>query len=93
MYLDDNIKVNDVFLKLKHILEKKINKFSDKTSDLIRVAMLKNAWKINENINYISNSQEGNGIFKDVSENYEIILKNDSGQVKLSSGELKILRD
>jgi BirA family biotin operon repressor/biotin-[acetyl-CoA-carboxylase] ligase len=93
MYLDDNIKVNDVFLKLKHTLERKINKFSGKTSDLIRVAMLKNAWKINENINYISNSQEGNGIFKDVSENYEIILKNDSGQVKLNSGELKILRD
>jgi BirA family biotin operon repressor/biotin-[acetyl-CoA-carboxylase] ligase len=93
MYLEDNIKVNDVFLKLKHTLERKINKFSGKTSDLIRVAMLKNAWKINENINYISNSQEGNGIFKDVSENYEIILKNDSGQVKLNSGELKILRD
>lgn len=93
MYLDDNIKVNDVFLKLKYILEKKINKFSDKTSDLIRAAMLKNAWKINENINYISNSQEGNGIFKDVSEDYEIILKSDSGQVKLNSGELKILRD
>ena len=93
MYLDDKIKVNDVFLKLKYILEKKINKFSDKTSDLIRAAMLKNAWKINENINYISNSQEGNGIFKDVSEDYEIILKSDSGQVKLNSGELKILRD
>ena len=55
MYLDDNIKVNDVFLKLKYILEKKINKFSNKTSNLIRIAMLKNAWKINENINYISN--------------------------------------
>ena len=51
------------------------------------------SWKINENVNYISNSIESSGFFENISENYEIIIRTETNQVKLSSGELKLIRD
>ena len=55
--------------------------------------MLRNAWKINEKINYISNSIEDSGIFVNISDDYEIIIRTDTSLTKLNSGELKIIRN
>ena len=92
-FLNTPINVKHVFLKLKVNLENKLKDFSTETVNIIRHQMLNNAWKINENVNYISNSIESSGFFENISENYEIIIRTETNQVKLSSGELKLIRD
>ena len=92
-HLENHTDVNEVFLKLKNNLENRLLIFSYKSAAIIREEMLKNAWKINEKINYISNSIEDSGIFENISDDYEIIIRTDTGLTKLNSGELKIIRN
>ena len=92
-HLENHTDVNEVFLKLKNNLENRLLIFSYKSAAIIREEMLKNAWKINEKINYISNSIEDSGIFENISDDYEIIIRTDTSLTKLNSGELKIIRN
>jgi biotin-(acetyl-CoA carboxylase) ligase len=92
-HLENHTDVNEVFLKLKNNLENRLLIFSYKSAAIIREEMLKNAWKINEKINYISNSIEDSGIFENILDDYEIIIRTDTGLTKLNSGELKIIRN
>ena len=92
-HLENHTDVNEVFLKLKNNLESRLLIFSYKSAAIIREEMLKNAWKINEKINYISNSIEDSGIFENISDDYEIIIRTDTSLTKLNSGELKIIRN
>jgi len=92
-HLENHTDVNEVFLKLKNNLENRLLIFSYKSAAIIREEMLRNAWKINEKINYISNSIEDSGIFVNISDDYEIIIRTDTSLTKLNSGELKIIRN
>ena len=91
-YLKKDVSVNEVFLKLKDILENKLTNYSKTYIEEIRSEMLSKSWKLNEKISYKSNAIDGSGIFQGISDNYEILIKTDTDQIKLNSGELKILR-
>lgn len=91
-YLNDKTDVSKVFLNLKNNLEEKLNNYSEVNIDDIRLEMLSKSWKFNEKIQFISNSLSGSGIFEGISDNYEILIRTDTDQIKLNSGELKLTR-
>ena len=91
-YLNDKTDVSKVFLSLKNNLEDKLNNYSEVNIDDIRLEMLSKSWKLNEKIEFISNSLGGSGIFEGISDNYEILIRTDTDQIKLNSGELKLIR-
>ena len=91
-YLNDKTDVSKVFLNLKNNLEDKLNNYSEVNIDDIRLEMLSKSWKFNEKIEFISNSLSGSGIFEGISDNYEILIRTDTDQIKLNSGELKLIR-
>ena len=56
--------------------------------------MLSNAWSINKNIKYMSGAITGEGVFLNISNDYQIIIRDCNSQlINLSSGEIKIVRD
>ena len=91
-YLNDKTDLSKVFLSLKNNLEDKLNNYSEVNIDDIRLKMLSKSWKFNEKIEFISNSLSGSGIFEGISDNYEILIRTDTDQIKLNSGELKLIR-
>ena len=91
-YLNDKTDLSKVFLNLKNSLEDKLNNYSEIKIDDIRLEMLSKSWKFNEKIEFISNSLSGSGIFEGISDNYEILIRTDTDQIKLNSGELKLIR-
>ena len=90
--LNDKTDLSKVFLSLKNNLEDKLNNYSEVNIDDIRLEMLSKSWKFNEKIEFISNSLNGSGIFEGISDNYEILIRTDTDQIKLNSGELKLIR-
>jgi BirA family biotin operon repressor/biotin-[acetyl-CoA-carboxylase] ligase len=91
-YLNDKTDVSKIFLNLKNNLEDKLNNYSEVNIDDIRLEMLSKSWKFNEKIEFISNSLSGSGIFEGISDNYEILIRTDTDQIRLNSGELKLIR-
>ena len=91
-YLNDKTDVSKIFLNLKNNLEDKLNNYSEVTIDDIRLEMLSKSWKFNDKIEFISNSLSGSGIFEGISDNYEILIRTETDQIKLNSGELKLIR-
>ncbi len=73
-------------------LIRSINKLTEVNIEDIRLEMLSKSWKFNEKIEFISNSLSGSGIFEGISDNYEILIRTDTDQIKLNSGELKLIR-
>ncbi len=93
-YLERKVTRNEVFLKFKEIIEKKLKSFSRDSLSVLKKTMLSNAWSINKNIKYMSGAITGEGVFLNISNDYQIIIRDCNSQlINLSSGEIKIVRD
>tara|TARA_B110001454_G_scaffold7679_1_gene7361 strand:- start:1928 stop:2671 length:744 start_codon:yes stop_codon:yes gene_type:complete len=87
-----DFEIYDFFISLKECLHKNLNIFGEDSLDYFNNTVLKNAWRIGENIIFKEGINQREAKFVGFTKNYEIVLEIEGEVLNLSSGEISITR-